>query len=319
MSTALQILPQVLVDGLSLGFLYAVVALGYTMVYGILGFINFAHSEIFMFGAFIGMEILYLFRDRLHLLGQISDAIPLFFALIAALVAAGGLGWTVERVCYRPLRGAPILVPLITAIGVSFVIDDVVRIIWTALRGNYQLGLPGVLHGAAQMPGVAVPFRGIIICIIALALMYGLLQFVNRSKTGKGMRAVAQDRATAALMGIDVDKTISITFLVGGALGGAAGVLYGVYYTTITPFIGYVLGIKSFTAAVFGGIGNLGGAMLGGLLLGLFESLGAAYLYQFSNGAFGPEYKDLFAFVLLIVVLIFKPAGLLGQNVPTKV
>lgn len=315
----LKILPQVLVDGLALGFMYAVVALGYSMVYGILGFINFAHSEIFMFGSFIGMEVLFFFRDRLHLLGKINDAFPLLAALIVGWLLAGALGWTVERLAYRPLRGAPILVPLITAIGVSFVIDDLVRIIWTALRGNYQIGLPVLFGGNLQTVGLQIPYRMMIVGATAVALMWGLLTFVNRSKMGKAMRAVSQDRSTAALMGINVDQTISLTFLLGGGLGGAAGVLYGMYYTSITPYIGYVIGIKSFTAAVFGGIGNLGGAVLGGLLLGMFESLGAAYLETLTRGAFGTEYKDIFAFVLLIIVLIFRPSGLLGQNVPTKV
>ena len=311
-------MPQVLTDGLSLGFLYAVVALGYTLVYGILEFINFAHSEIFMFGAFVGMEVLN-FLGATKILGFVPDTIPLLLALLGAASLAAMLGWVVERLCYRPLRGAPRLVPLITAIGVSFVIDDLVRIVWSAWRGNFQFGVPVLFKGGYQLSYYQVPYRAVVMASVGVLMMVGLYWFVNRTKIGKAMRAVAQDRNTASLMGINVDRVISITFLVGGALGGAAGVLYAMYYTTLNPFIGYVLGIKSFTAAVFGGIGNLQGAMLGGILLGLFESFGAAYLGRLTHNAFGPEYKDLFAFVILITVLIFRPGGLLGQNVPEKV
>lgn len=329
MELGLQILPQILVDGLIVGFLYAVVALGYTMVYGVLEFINFAHSEIFMFGAFVGAEVLLAF-SKLGLLGTLPDWIPLLIGLVAAMAAAGLLGVTVEKIAYRPLRGAPKLVPLISAIGVSFFLQDMVRMIWGALRGNWQLGVPALFKGSLGMDlgqtasgariHIAMPYTAVIIMVVALIMMYGLTTFVNKSRTGKAMRAVAQDRTTAGLMGIDVDRIISTTFLVGGALGGAAGALFAMRYTAITPYIGFVLGIKAFTAAVFGGIGNLAGAMVGGVTLGLFEALSAGYLSALTGGALnGAEYKDIFAFMLLIIILIFKPAGLLGKSVADKV
>lgn len=329
MELGLQILPQILIDGLVVGFLYAVVALGYTMVYGVLEFINFAHSEIFMFGAFIGAEVL-LALSKFGLLGSLPDWIPLLLGLAAAMAASGLLGVTVEKIAYRPLRGAPRLVPLISAIGVSFFLQDAVRMVWGALRGNWQMGVPVLFKGGAAMelgntPGgakiqISLPYTALIIMVVALLMMYGLTTFVNKSKTGKAMRAVAQDRTTAGLMGINVDRIISTTFLVGGALGGAAGALFAMRYTAITPYIGFVLGIKAFTAAVFGGIGSLAGAMVGGITLGLFEALCAGYLSALTGGALnGSEYKDIFAFMLLIIILIFKPAGLLGKSVAEKV
>lgn len=323
MEAGLNILPQILLDGLIVGFLYAVVALGYTMVYGVLEFINFAHSEIFMVGAFIGAEVL-LAVQKMGLISTLPDWVSLVLGLVVATAGAGLLGVTVERVAYRPLRGAPKLVSLITAIGVSFFLQDAVRMVWSAVRGNWQLGVPSLYKGStsATIGGyqVSVPYAALIIMVVAVLMMVALTTFVNKSKTGKAMRAVAQDRTTAALMGINVNRIISTTFLIGGALGGAAGALFAVRYTNINPYIGFVLGIKAFTAAVFGGIGNLYGAMMGGIVLGVFESLCAGYLSVATGGALnGSEYKDIFAFMLLIIILIFKPAGLLGKAVGEKV
>ena len=316
MNESLRILPQILVDGLVVGALYAVVALGYTMVYGVLEFINFAHSEIFMFGAFIGAEVFLVFKPA----PGVPDFVPLVLGLLLAMVLAGALGWAVERIAYRPLRGAPRLVPLISAIGVSFFLQDFARMIWTAVRGNWQLGTQDLYGGGIALMGAQIPVRSVLIMAIAIALMLALSSFVNRSRTGKAMRAVAQDRATAALMGIDVNQIISITFLLGGALGGAAGALYTMQYTIVNPYIGFVMGIKAFTAAVFGGIGNITGAAVGGLCLGLFEALGSAYLGPLTGGVLvGSEYKDIIAFSLLILVLIFKPSGLLGESGGEKV
>jgi branched-chain amino acid transport system permease protein len=316
MNESLQILPQILVDGLVVGALYAVVALGYTMVYGVLEFINFAHSEIFMFGAFVGAEVFLLFKP----MTGVPHFIPLVLALLLSMVASGALGWAVERVAYRPLRGAPKLVPLISAIGVSFFLQDAARMTWTALRGNWQIGTQDLYGQGLQVAGAQIQLRSVLIMAIAVVLMVALSTFVNRSRTGKAMRAVAQDRATAALMGINVNSIISITFLLGGALGGAAGALYTMQYTVINPYIGFVIGIKAFTAAVFGGIGNITGAAIGGLCLGLFEALGSAYLGPLTGGLLvGSEYKDIIAFSILILVLIFKPAGLLGETVGEKV
>lgn len=318
MSESLQILPQILIDGLVVGALYAVVALGYTMVYGVLEFINFAHSEIFMVGAFVGAEIFLAFK-ALGLLGTAPDFVPLLLALILAMLFSGGLGWSVERVAYRPLRGAPRLVPLISAIGVSFFLQDIVRMVWTAVRGNWQLGAPDLYGTTLQVTGAQVQVRSILIMIIAVLLMLGLSLFVNKTRMGKAMRAVAQDRSTAALMGIDVNQIISATFLIGGALGGAAGALFTLQYTVVNPYIGFVMGIKAFTAAVFGGIGNIAGAAVGGLCLGLFEALGSAYLGPLTGGLLqGSEYKDIIAFTILILILIFKPSGLLGETVSEK-
>ncbi|MFZ5816188.1 MAG: branched-chain amino acid ABC transporter permease [Bacillota bacterium] len=319
MEEHLQILPQILTDGLIIGCLYAIVALGYTMVYGVLEFINFAHSEIFMFGAFAGFEVLMLLQ-QLNLLTTMPEFVSLIITVLAAMLVAGSLGWAVERTAYRPLRGAPRLVPLISAIGVSFLLQDAARIIWTAARGNFHQAVPAIYTGSFNLGSVQIPHRAVIIMVSSLIMMYGLIWFVNRTKVGKAMRAVAQDRATAGLMGINVDRIISMTFVVGGALGGAAGALFAVRYTSINPFIGFILGMKAFTAAVFGGIGNLGGAVLGGLLLGLFEALATAYLGPLTGGALtGSEYKDIFAFLILILVLVLKPSGLLGQATSEKV
>lgn len=319
MEEQLRILPQILVDGLIIGCLYAIVALGYTMVYGVLEFINFAHSEIFMFGAFAGFEVLMLLQN-MNLLSTMPEFVSLVFTVLVAMVVAGALGWAVERLAYRPLRGAPRLVPLISAIGVSFFLQDFARIIWTAARGNFHQAVPAIYTGSLNIGSIQIPHRAILIMLSSIGMMYGLIWFINKTKVGKAMRAVAQDRATAGLMGINVDRIIALTFVVGGALGGAAGALFAVRYTSINPYIGFILGMKAFTAAVFGGIGNLGGAVLGGLLLGVFEALGTAYLGPLTGDVLkGPEYKDIFAFLLLILVLVLKPSGLLGQTTGEKV
>lgn len=319
MEHILAILPQVTIDGLMLGFVYAVVAIGYTMVYGVLEFINFSHSEIFMFGAFAGTEVLLLL-EATGLLGRVPDVLALVMAVMVAMVVSGLLGVTIERVAYRPLRRAPRLVPLITAIGVSFILQDLARFIWQATRGTFVLSAPKILPAVVQLGGGAtVSLRALINMGISLLMMAALTVFVRRSRAGKAMRAVAQDQATASLMGVNVNRTISLTFLIGAALGGAAGALFAIQYTRTDPYIGFVLGMKAFTAAVFGGIGSLPGAMLGGVLLGLFEAYGSAFLSTATNGVFGAAYKDVFAFLILIVVLIFKPAGLLGLSTTEKV
>lgn len=319
MQEQLSILPQILTDGLIIGFLYAIVALGYTMVYGVLEFINFAHSEIFMFGAFAGFEVL-MFLQKQNLLATMPEFVSLVLAVLVAMVVAGVLGWVIERLAYRPLRGTARLVPLISAIGVSFFLQDFARIIWTAARGNFHQAVPAIYTGTWVVGSVQIPHRAIIIMVSGLIMMFGLIWFVNRTKMGKAMRAVAQDRVTAGLMGINVDQIIALTFVVGGALGGAAGSLFAVRYTSINPYIGFILGMKAFTAAVFGGIGNLAGAVMGGILLGLFEALGTAYLGPLTGGVLrGSEYKDIFAFLVLILVLVFKPSGLLGQTTGEKV
>ncbi|HWI53698.1 MAG TPA: branched-chain amino acid ABC transporter permease [Symbiobacteriaceae bacterium] len=320
MGEFLQLLPQVTIDGLLLGCVYAVVAIGYTMVYGVLEFINFAHSEIFMVGAFIGAEI-FVALGNAGLIAQLPHMVVLLTALLGAMLLSGLIGMGVERLAYRPLRGAPRLVPLIAAIGVSFFLQDLVRIIETAIHGNFVMGVPSLFPGQMiPLPGgLTLSVKALLIVVASVVMMGVLTLFVQRTRVGKAMRAVAQDRATAGLMGINVNQIITMTFFVGAAMGGAAGTLFAVQYTSVDPYIGFVLGMKAFTAAVFGGIGNLPGAMLGGVLLGLFEAYGAAFLGAATGQAFGAEYKDVLAFALLILILIFKPAGLLGKAVGEKV
>jgi branched-chain amino acid transport system permease protein len=320
MGEFVKLLPQVTVDGLLLGFVYAVVAIGYTMVYGVLEFINFAHSEIFMVGAFVGAEI-FMALGNAGLIAGMPHILVLAIALVGAMILSGLLGMGIERVAYRPLRGAPRLVPLIAAIGVSFALQDIVRAIATAVHGNFVMGVPNLFPGVHfSLPGgIDLSLKAVVLVLSSL-LMMGVLTFlIQRTRMGKAMRAVAQDRATAGLMGINVNQIINLTFFIGAAMGGAAGTLFAVQYTSVDPYIGFVLGMKAFTAAVFGGIGNLPGAMLGGVLLGLFEAYGATFLGFATHNNFGAEYKDVIAFLALILILIFKPAGLLGKATGEKV
>ena len=304
-------------DGLVLGFMYALIALGYTMVYGVLELINFAHSEIFMVGAFVGVEILLMMQGA-GWLAAFSPFLVLLLILLMGMAVSGILAMVVERVAYRPLRGAPRLIPLISAIGVSFFLQDLVRLIESLWRNAFYLTYPSfsVFNRRIEL-GESVDFsvKSILVVVASLAMLVALQWLVTRTKLGKAIRAVAEDQSTAALMGVNVNRIISLTFLIGGAMGGAAGVLFGVQYNTVNPFTGFIPGIKAFTAAVLGGIGNIPGAMVGGLVLGLLEAFAASYLSLFTGGAFGAEYKDIFAFSILIVILIFRPRGLLGEVV----
>ena len=324
-------LPQVVIDGLTIGFVYAAIALGYTMVYGVLEFINFAHSEIFAVGAFVGVEIL-IALDNTGILRGASLGMAyayLIFAIVLGMAAAGALAVTVERVAYRPLRGAPRLVPLISAIGVSFLLQDVIRLIEGLTTGQFNRIMPTfgnfdrrINLGRLALGDVNLSFgisvKSIIVIVAAVLMLVGLNYLVNATRIGKAIRAVAQDRPTASLMGINVNRIISLTFLVGGLLGGAAGVLYALKFTRIDPFVGFFPGLKAFTAAVLGGIGNLTGALLGGIVLGMLETFAGSYMSVFTMGAAGTEYKDIFAFSILILVLIFRPQGLMGTNVGQK-
>jgi branched-chain amino acid transport system permease protein len=311
------IFPQVLLDGLILGFMYALIALGYTMVYGVLEFINFAHSEIFIFGAFVGVEILLGLRsagilDGLHWLPV------LVLVLVAGMAASALLAVSVERIAYRPLRGAPRLIPLISAIGVSFFLQDAIRLVESVWRNAFNLVYPTMdaLNERYELTAtIDISMKSLVVIAAALLMLWGLHALVNRTKVGTSMRAVAEDQAAASLMGINVNRVISLTFLIGGAMGGAAGVLFGVQYGLINPYTGFIPGLKAFTAAVLGGIGNIPGAMIGGLVLGLLEAFAASYLSLLTGGAFGAEYKDIFAFSMLILILIFRPKGLLGEVV----
>jgi branched-chain amino acid transport system permease protein len=311
------IFPQVLLDGITLGFMYALIALGYTMVYGVLEFINFAHSEIFIVGAFVGVELLLTFKAAGWL-----DALPwvivLLLVLAAGMTASGLLAVVVERTAYRPLRHAPRLIPLISAIGVSFFLQDVIRLVESIWRNAFNLVYPSMdaLNRRFELTQtIDVSVKSLVVIVAALLMLWGLHSLVNRTKVGKAIRAVAEDQAAASLMGINVNRIISLTFLIGGAMGGGAGVLFGVQYGLINPYTGFIPGLKAFTAAVLGGIGNIPGAMLGGLVLGVLEAFAAAYLSLLTGGAFGAEYKDIFAFSILILILIFRPKGILGEVV----
>lgn len=316
----LELLPSVLLEGLLLGCVYAMIALGYTMVYGVLGLINFAHSEVFMVGAVAGVEV---YR---HLGPHIGNPYALaFVAIVVAAAISGGLAVAIERMAYRPLRrrgSINRLVPLITAIGVSFFLQDFVRLVEGLWHGEFYMNYPADARMEAmhELPlGMTIQNKSIVVIVVTTLMLLGLDHLVRRTRLGRAIRAVAQDLTTASLMGIDPDRIIARTFLIGGALGGVAGVLFGLLYSQINPFVGFVPGVKAFTAAVLGGIGNIYGAMIGGLVLGTLETLGGTYLFFLTNGALGNEYKDVFAFVILVLLLLFRPQGLLGKAQGEKV
>ncbi len=324
-------LPQVLVDGVTLGFVYAAIALGYTMVYGVLEFINFAHSEIFAIGAFVGVEVLTALDGAgvLRSSSTVGAYAWLIFGLLCGMAAAGLTAVIMERVAYRPLRNAPRLVPLISAIGVSFFLQDAIRLVESLTTGQFYRVFPTFGNFDARVQLASFPLAGaqinisiqnksILVIVAAMLMLVGLNYLVNATKLGKAIRAVAQDRKSASLMGINVNLIISATFLIGGALGGAAGLLYALKFTRIDPYMGFFPGIKAFTAAVLGGIGNITGALLGGMVLGMLETFAGSYLSVFTNGAAGAEYVDILAFGILILVLIFRPTGLLGEQVGQK-
>jgi branched-chain amino acid transport system permease protein len=325
------VLPKVLLDGITFGFVYASIALGYTMVYGVLEFINFAHSEIFMIGGVVGVLVLDFFGDR-GLLPPPGDSgasqfVFLGIALLLGMLVSGGAAVAVERIAYRPLLGAPRLVPLISAIGVSFILADLTRLALNVGFGTFDVVVP--VYGTLDQQIVLIPtlegllplqiqVKSVVIIVVTIAMLIGLNYFVGGTRRGAGIRAVAQNRPVASLMGINVTSAIAITFLVGGLLGGAAGLMYGLKATRLNAFTGFLPGLRAFTAAVLGGIGNLTGALLGGLVLGVLESFAGAFLSMFTNGAFGAEYKDIVTFAILILVLIFRPSGLLGSPVGQK-
>ena len=308
---------QHVIDGISVGAIYALIALGYTMVYGVLEFINFAHSEIFIVGAFVGVEILLSLKGA-GLLETLPWPLVLVLILVAGMAGSAALAVSVERIAYRPLRAAPRLIPLISAIGVSFFLQDLIRLVESVWRNAFNLVYPtmDVLNERFELTSTLdVSVKSLVVIVAALLMLWALHAIVNRTKVGTAIRAVAEDQAAASLMGINVNRIISLTFLIGGAMGGAAGVLFGVQYGLINPYSGFIPGLKAFTAAVLGGIGNIPGAMVGGIVLGLLEAFAASYLSLLTGGAFGAEYKDIFAFSVLILILIFRPKGLLGEVV----
>lgn len=300
---------QQLINGLALGAIYGLIAIGYTMVYGIVGMINFAHGEIYMVGAFIAV-ISFLV---LGAAGGVWVPLAILVVLVVAMVLTGIYGWAVERVAYRPLRGAPRLAPLISAIGMSIFLQNFVQIV----QGARVKPLPPVVSGGFVLVEradgfvVSVSYLQIAIVLLTVALMAGFSWLIGSTPLGRAQRACEQDKKMAGLLGVDVDRTISATFVMGAALAAVAGMMVVLYYGVIDFFIGFLAGVKAFTAAVLGGIGSLPGAMLGGLLIGLIES--------FWSGYFSIEYKDVAAFTILVLVLIVRPSGLLGRPEIQKV
>jgi branched-chain amino acid transport system permease protein len=308
---------ELLRNGLVLGSLYALIALGYTMVYGILKLLNFAHGDIYMVGAFIGYGVLVAFGGALS---PTIPIVPLIIVMFAVSMAGSGfLGVAIERVAYRPLRNAPRIAPLISALGVAFFLESSVQLLTNSahyLYNGYALGgkngnFGPLLNAVFTVDGVPVTVVQTLVILTAIALMGALVWLVYRTKFGKAMRAVAFDREAAAMMGIDTDRVISMTFFIGSALAGAAGVMYGLYLGDTYFFLGFLFGLKAFTAAVVGGIGSIPGAMLGGVLIGLAES--------FSTGYVGGQWSELVVFGLLIGFLIVRPTGLLGSHAIQKV
>lgn len=306
----MSILLQQIVNGLVQGSVYALVALGYTMVYGILGLINFAHGEVVMIGAMVA-----LMAAQLLLATALPPVLVLLIALMIAAAACMALGYGIERIAYRPLRNAPRLAPLITAIGMSIVLQNLAMMIWGRQYHPFPTLLPNTPH---LFFGAIINDVQIIIILVALAVMAGLLLVVHRTRLGRAMRAVSENPHAATLMGVDINRVISITFMLGSALAALAGVMVSANYGIVHYYMGFMLGLKAFTAAVLGGIGNLRGAMLGGILLGLIESLGAGYIGDLTGGFFGSNYQDVFAFFVLIAVLVFRPSGLLGERVAER-
>jgi branched-chain amino acid transport system permease protein len=298
---------QQLINGLTLGAIYAVVALGYTMVYGIIQLINFAHGEVVMLGAMVAYSAIGALSG--------SGLPPLAIVLIAtgcAVPACMLVGYAMERIAYRPLRGAPRLAPLITAIGISIILQHLAMLVWS----RNPLAFPQIIRTQSyNIGGATITNVQIAIMAISLAMMAGLAALVYRTRLGTAMRATAQDPRVAGLMGIDADRIIAVTFVIGAALAAVAGVMVASYYGVAHYTMGSQLGLKAFCAAVLGGIGNIPGAMLGGVLLGVVEALGAGYIGDLTGNLFGSNYQDVFAFIVLIAVLVFRPSGLLGERV----
>jgi len=335
--SALDIFLQQVINGLTLGSVYAIVALGYTMVYGIIQLINFAHGEVVMIGAMVAYTVIVVLTRANVGLPPLAVVLA---GLMVAIPACMAVGYTLERVAYRPLRRAPRLAPLIAAIGLSIILQHVAMIVWSRNPLPYPQIVQTVSYHITTAEGGAT-ITNVQIAIIggSFVMMGGLLALIYRTKLGVAMRATAQNQQVAGLMGIDINKVISLTFVIGAALGAVAGVMVGSYYGIAHYQMGFILGLKAFSAAVLGGIGNIAGAMLGGLLLGLIEALGAGYVGDLTNlcnlsswstalaqrceqdanlTLFGSNYQDVFAFLVLIAVLIFRPSGLLGERVSDR-
>jgi branched-chain amino acid transport system permease protein len=297
--------PQQFANALTIGAIYALVALGYTMVYGIIELINFAHGEIFMVGAFVSM---FTLTRVLGQTGAATDIGSLVFLLVVTfavtMLILGVIGVLIERFAYRRLRNAPRLAPLITAIGISFILQNIIQIMFGPSPVNTPQLIP--FSNRLELFGASIPWVDVFIFLVAVGLMIGLQQFVNRTKLGRAMRSTAQDREAAQLMGVDINRTIAATFFLAAALAGAAGVVQGLHFGNIKFDLGFQAGLKAFTAAVLGGIGNITGAALGGFVIGFLEVTAAAFGYA--------QWGQAIVFTVLIVVLVFRPAGLLGQQ-----
>jgi branched-chain amino acid transport system permease protein len=300
---------QQIINGLVLGSMYALVALGYTMVYGIIGLINFAHGEVLMVGALVSWTVI----------GFIQPLLPpwlvLLVALVVACLVAAALNYTIERVAYRPLRNSPRLAPLITAIGMSILLQTLAMIIWKPNYKSYPTLLPSE---PIPLGGASITPTQIMILVVTAITLAGLMWLVHGTKLGRAMRATAENQRVAALMGVKPNSVISATFVIGAMLAALAGVMWASNYGTVQHAMGFIPGLKAFTAAVLGGIGNLAGAVVGGILLGLIESIGAGYIGDLTGGVFGSHYVDIFAFAVLIIVLTLRPSGLLGERVADR-
>ncbi|MFO1380245.1 MAG: branched-chain amino acid ABC transporter permease [Chitinivorax sp.] len=301
---------QQLINGLVIGSIYALIALGYTMVYGILNLINFAHGEVLMFGAMITFSAVNLLTG-LHLPGYATLLLGLLLALPPTML----LGYLIERIAYRRLRKAPRLAPLITAIGMSIVLQQSAVIIW----GRDHRPFPEIIQRTSiEFAGATITDLEIGMILVSLALMVGLLIVVEKTRLGRAMRATAQNPEVAGLMGVNINTVVSLTFIIGSALAAVAGVMVAANDHKAQAYMGTLVGLKAFTAAVLGGIGNLGGAVAGGFLLGVIESVGAGYLGPLTNNVLGSQYQDIFAFLVLILVLVFRPSGLLGEKMAER-
>ena len=310
---------QQILNGLVLGSVYAIIALGYTMVYGILGIINFAHGDVLMVGAMVALSTINVLHNHFPGLGNIPT---LIIGLIVAAIVCAIVGYVIERTAYRPLRRAPRLAPLITAIGVSILLETLAMMIWS----RNPLPFPqlistdplNVIKATDTSVGAVISMTETTIIVVAFLVMAGLLLLVHKTKLGRAMRSIAENPNVASLMGVNPNFVISATFMIGSALAALAGVMIASEYGNVHFYMGFIPGMKAFTAAVLGGIGNLGGAMVGGVVLGLIEQLGAGYIGNLTGGVFGSNYQDVFAFVVLIVVLVFRPSGLLGERVADR-
>jgi branched-chain amino acid transport system permease protein len=309
---SMDIFIQQVINGLVLGSMYALIALGYTMVYGIINLINFAHGEVMMVGALTSWTIIGLMQESMP---GTPGFVILFIALIISCVVAAVLNFTIEKVAYRPLRNSPKLAPLITAIGMSILLQTLAMIIWKPNFKSYPTLLPNTPIDIAG--AVITPTQVMILGVTAVSLAL-LMWLVNYTKLGRAMRATAENPRVAGLMGVKPDMVISATFIIGAVLAAIAGVMYASNYGTAQHAMGFLPGLKAFTAAVFGGIGNLAGAVVGAILLGLIESIGAGYIGALTGGVLGSHYSDIFAFIVLIIVLTLRPSGLLGERVADR-